>query len=1141
MDFPLFFNLPRRLTPFSAWHEHIPFAMFLVEILRPEIIVELGTHWGDSYCAFCQSVEALKLNAHCFAVDTWKGDQHAGFYGPEVLEDLRVHHDPLYGGFSRLIQSTFDEALSYIASGTVDLLHIDGCHTYEAVKHDFESWLPKLSRRGVVLFHDTNVRERDFGVWRLWDELKRPYPHFEFLHGHGLGVVGVGKQQPERLRKLFESSDEETAKTRDLFFRLGQRLTFQVRSEAQKDNLHRQMAEKESAVQELSSQLAQKEEMIRTLSSQVDQKESAVRELSSQLAQKEEMIRTLSSQVDQKEGAVQDLGASLAQRDQAARNLEATLSRIYSSHGWRVLQYYYRLRDRLLSQAPSRNSTLSRFGRGMVNRLRERRARNVTPHFAPPTDDYCLVVPLGYPVAKWKSAPRLAVLCHMFYAEMGDEFHRYLLNIPFPFDLYVTTDSQEKKSVIETVFHQWKKGKVEVRIVPNRGRNIAPKLIVCRDVYANYEFFLQIHTKKSSHERILSPWRSYLLETLLGSSQIVESIFECFKSDPKLGMIAPQHFHVIRSWIGWGWNFENAKKLARRMGVEISLDGRLDFPSGSMFWARSAALKPLLDCNLSFEDFPSEAKQLDGTLSHAIERLYFFSCERAGYRWIKIVRSSLPESRERIKSVRSQDGLSSFIRDYQYKLLKFNRGGGKSLLDISDHSQMEFYRLVYDKSDCKDLDFSSFRHELDLHIAKKKSLIDFDENFYLSANRDVAEAVAKGIFSCGYIHYCLEGQYEERVWSNRQLERVFSLTPNFPDGFSAPVNIRPLPRYGSDLSHLPRSPEPFFLILFSHLQDDLFFAGYTQFFCDFGPILKRFSKTILSVESEKFNPDLITGAKVIQAKELERLEYQPDLTLCFNSKLFFKAKQLFSDPYRIIYYCQDFEAGFFPYGTEYVEAERAIASSRNIIVSTDLLRRFLVERHLINSRQRVFTTSPTIECFDVQPEKTKRIFFYFRPESFHGRNLPEILMEVVQDFCRKHGGYEIYMVGSVDTRYSYNINGTSIYVISKLPRNQYIRLISSCDVVVSMIYSAHPGVIAFQAAASGIPTVTNVFGNRSALLLKQISENIVPYDPVWENLLELIEQALKMPKGKKSFNEALYSGQEKKSLCDFIDTILASE
>ena len=173
----------------SAWLEHIPFAFWLVESLRPRKIVELGTHYGSSYFSFCQAVTKLDLETLCFAVDTWGGDEHAGLYGEEVYGQVSEYNQQHYSSFSTLIRSTFDQALAHFPQGSIDLLHIDGLHTLDAVRHDFESWLPKLSDRAVVIMHDTNVRERGFGVFQLLDELKQQYPHFEFAHGHGLGVI----------------------------------------------------------------------------------------------------------------------------------------------------------------------------------------------------------------------------------------------------------------------------------------------------------------------------------------------------------------------------------------------------------------------------------------------------------------------------------------------------------------------------------------------------------------------------------------------------------------------------------------------------------------------------------------------------------------------------------------------------------------------------------------------------------------------------------------------------------------------------------------------------------------------------------------------------------------------------------------
>jgi hypothetical protein len=157
------FAYPKRLLKESAWNEHVPFAMFLVELQQPRVVVELGTQFGVSYCAFCQAVTETGFRASCYAVDTWTGDGHAGLYGHHVYEDLKAHHKQ-YESFSQLLRMTFDGALQLVPDKSVDLLHIDGLHTYEAVKRDYNNWLSKMSDRGIILFHDTVVTGRGFGV-----------------------------------------------------------------------------------------------------------------------------------------------------------------------------------------------------------------------------------------------------------------------------------------------------------------------------------------------------------------------------------------------------------------------------------------------------------------------------------------------------------------------------------------------------------------------------------------------------------------------------------------------------------------------------------------------------------------------------------------------------------------------------------------------------------------------------------------------------------------------------------------------------------------------------------------------------------------------------------------------------------------
>jgi GT2 family glycosyltransferase/glycosyltransferase involved in cell wall biosynthesis/uncharacterized coiled-coil protein SlyX len=320
------FWLPQYVCS-SGWREHAPFAFWLVDALRPRSIVELGTHYGYSYFCFCQAVERLQLNAQCHAVDTWKGDEHAGFFGEEVFDVVLERNSRRYSSFSDLIRSTFDEALKYFPDNSIDLLHIDGRHFYDDVKHDFESWRSKLSDHAVVLFHDTNVRELDFGVFRLWAELCINYPTFEFHHGHGLGVLAYGRDIPATLKALFATSHQAgiASDIRRAYMRLGAAVERDARianlgeTVAERDvqiaSLNEAIEERDIRIANLGETVAERDVQIASLNEAIEERDIRIANLGETVAERDVQIASLNEAIEERDIRIANLGETVAERD----------------------------------------------------------------------------------------------------------------------------------------------------------------------------------------------------------------------------------------------------------------------------------------------------------------------------------------------------------------------------------------------------------------------------------------------------------------------------------------------------------------------------------------------------------------------------------------------------------------------------------------------------------------------------------------------------------------------------------------------------------------------------------------------------------------------------------------------------------
>jgi glycosyltransferase involved in cell wall biosynthesis len=295
------FWVPSRAGATSAWWGHVPFAHWLVAAVRPRIVVELGTHNGVSFAAFCEAMQRRAIKGRCCTIDTWKGDEHNGFSAESVFRDFSAFIQSHYGAFAELLRLTSDAALPDFADGSIDLLHIDELHTYEAVRRDFDNWLPKLSDRGVVMLHDTSVRERPFGVWKLWVELRDKYPSFEFLHSNGLGIVAVGQNAVEPVMELCNLEPDAADVLRERFAHLGARwVAADLAAHA-------------------NARIEEQEARIAALDAQIEEQGARIAALDAQIAEQGARIASLRV-------------ANAAQRSA----LQAEIAAIHASTSWRI-------------------------------------------------------------------------------------------------------------------------------------------------------------------------------------------------------------------------------------------------------------------------------------------------------------------------------------------------------------------------------------------------------------------------------------------------------------------------------------------------------------------------------------------------------------------------------------------------------------------------------------------------------------------------------------------------------------------------------------------------------------------------------------------------------------------------------------
>lgn len=233
-----------------------------------------------------------------------------------------------------------------------------------------------------------------------------------------------------------------------------------------------------------------------------------------------------------------------------------------------------------------------------------------------------------------RERPGIAVHLHLFYTDLLDEFLGYFANIPYPFDLYVSCVKGADKGVIRQNARERLPmlRRAEVHICENRGRDIAPFYVEFGKELVQYQYVLHVHSKKSKHiQEGGAEWRRYSLDSLLGTRELTGEILHKFMKEPDVGLIYPD-WHPDIPMIGYTWmgNGAGGQALLERMGIPYH-EGLFFYPTGSFFWARVDAIRPLFEQGFTNKDFPPEQGQIDGTLAHVLERAIAFVAKSRGY------------------------------------------------------------------------------------------------------------------------------------------------------------------------------------------------------------------------------------------------------------------------------------------------------------------------------------------------------------------------------------------------------------------------------------------------------------------------------------------------------------------------------
>ena len=247
-----------------------------------------------------------------------------------------------------------------------------------------------------------------------------------------------------------------------------------------------------------------------------------------------------------------------------------------------------------------------------------------------------------YNFSEFENDVKIAVQAHIYYENLTEEIINKINNIPFKFDLYITTDTLEKKQFIEKyVKIKSKANYYEIMIVKNQGRDLLPMLIQMKHKISYYEYFCHLHSKSSNFTIFGNTWRDYLYNNLLGSEQIIKDILDTLIKKEEIGFIYPEVVYKLikMPFMSLKITNEYLNYVINKIYPGYQVGQKFKYPLGNMFWAKVDAIKQAFTNSYVNMVKKNDAEKVYNITSHANEVAWLYFVKINGYSYQTIFKS----------------------------------------------------------------------------------------------------------------------------------------------------------------------------------------------------------------------------------------------------------------------------------------------------------------------------------------------------------------------------------------------------------------------------------------------------------------------------------------------------------------------